>query len=63
MSRTKKELESTLDVVATQVGDLLNPALTREAIVQGLQELDENLSGDEEDAVEDDEEDDDELAA
>lgn len=57
MARTKQQLEEHLSDVATRVSDLLNPALSREAIIEELQELDEALNG-ESDGDEADEEDD-----
>lgn len=61
MATTKIELENTLTTVADKVAELLNPALSREAIVEGLQQLDENLNSDDDDDADDDIDDDDDA--
>lgn len=53
---TKQELMELLDQVGDKVGDLLDPILSREQIVEGLQELDEMINGEEESEEEDDSE-------
>ena len=57
---TKKELQDTIDDVAEQIEDLLDPALTREVIVQKLQDLDGMLNGPDEVEDAEDESDEDE---
>jgi hypothetical protein len=56
LEKAYNEVSDTLETVSTKIDDLLEPALTREAIVIGLQELEELLSTDDDD--EDDELDD-----
>lgn len=51
---TKQELMELLDQVGDKVGDLLDPILSREQIVEGLQELDEMINGEEEESEEED---------
>jgi hypothetical protein len=50
-----EELQGLLDDVGERVSDLLNPALSREQLVELVQELDDLVNGTEE---EDDEEED-----
>ena len=54
-SVTKQQLQNTLDEVGEQVGDMLDPALSREQIVERLQELDEMLNGSSEEEDDDEE--------
>ena len=47
---TKQQLQDTIDEVGEKLDELLNPVLTREQIIEGLQELDGIINGsDEED--------------
>lgn len=46
---SKTELEDTLDQVGDMITDALDPALTREEVVEKLQEIDDMLNGDDED--------------
>lgn len=57
-STTKRELEDTLDDVNGLLEDALDPALTREEVIQKLQAMDDLINGDDDD--EDDDEDEDE---
>ena len=57
-STTKRELEDTLDDVNGLLEDALDPALTREEVIQKLQAMDDLINGD--DDEEDDDEDEDE---
>ena len=43
---TKDELQETIDDIGDIVTDALDPALTREEVVQKLQEIDDMLNGD-----------------
>jgi hypothetical protein len=52
---TKQELQESIDEVAEKVEQLLDPILTREQLVEGLQEIDSLISGEED---EDDDNDD-----
>ena len=54
-TQTKAELVEVLDQAGEKVADLLNPILTREQLVEGLQELDEMINGEEEEEEEEDE--------
>lgn len=57
---TKQELQDLIDEVGTRVTDMLNPALTREQIVEQLQEMDELVNGSDDDEDEEEDEDEDE---
>lgn len=62
---TKAELQETLDDLGERVSALLDPALSREDVVKGVQEMDEILNGsedDEDDEDEDEDEDEDDAA-
>ena len=50
---TKQQLQSTLNTVGERISEALNPALTREAIIEQLQELDELLNGSDDPADDD----------
>ena len=54
-TETKAELVETLNQAGEKVAELLNPILTREQLVEGLQELDEMINGEEEEEDEEDE--------
>lgn len=55
---TKADLLETLDAVGEKVTEMLNPALTREEVIEIAQQLDELVNGADDD---DDDEDDDDL--
>ena len=52
-SPTKADLEETIDQVTDLVTDALDPALTREEVIEKLQEIDGILSGDDDDSGDD----------
>ena len=54
-TQTKAELVQVLDNAGEKIAELLNPILTREQLVEGLQELDEMINGEEEEEDEEDE--------
>jgi hypothetical protein len=56
---TRAELADTLDQVGDMITDALDPALTREEVVEKLQEIDEMLNGDDVDDTDDSDADDD----
>jgi hypothetical protein len=60
---TKKELQDTLDEVGSRISDMLDPALSREQLVEQLQELDEMLNGSDDDDSEDEGEEEEEEEA
>ena len=47
---TKDELQETIDDIGDIVTDALDPALTREEVVQKLQDIDDLLNGDDDDS-------------
>jgi hypothetical protein len=57
---TKAELQQTLDEIGEKVTEMLNPALTREQVIELAQELDELVNGSDEDDETEEEEDDEE---
>jgi hypothetical protein len=50
---TRAELADTLDQVGDMITDALDPALTREEVVEKLQEIDDMLNGDDVDDADD----------
>jgi hypothetical protein len=56
-TQTKAELVQVLDNAGEKIAELLNPILTREQLVEGLQELDEMINGEEEEEEEEEDED------
>jgi len=56
---TKDELQDTIDQVGDMIADALDPALSREEVIQKLQEIDDIVNNGDDDSDDDDSDDDD----